>query len=101
MPRGEQLRLVWQMKTGERGPVYDTTFDEAAHTLQLAVHTREPARPVPATITLHDEHDPAHLTLHGEIDGHVIDVSLEKIVADHMLLRTRGFHWINEEPFNR
>jgi uncharacterized membrane protein YphA (DoxX/SURF4 family) len=43
---------------------------------------------------------PDRLTLEGKLDGKPVQVKLER--ADtKFLLTTRGFHWINEYPFNR
>jgi uncharacterized membrane protein YphA (DoxX/SURF4 family) len=44
---------------------------------------------------------PGRLTLDGPIDGHKTHIEL-RLDTDHtFLLKTRGFHWISEGPFNR
>ena len=40
-------------------------------------------------------------TLDGVLEGKVVHVELRYIDTAKSLLMTRGFHWINEEPFNR
>jgi hypothetical protein len=45
------------------------------------------------------DHD--HITLAGATDIGRIELTLWRIDTSKMLLRTRGFHWINEAPFNR
>ncbi len=42
--------------------------------------------------------DPEHLDLAGELEGALLVVQLKK---KSFLLETRGFHWVNETPFNR
>jgi len=41
------------------------------------------------------------LTLEGAFDGHRIQASLHHADSPKFLLVSRGFHWINETPFNR
>lgn len=41
------------------------------------------------------------LTLDGEMDGHKIHMQLQMVDRDKFLLVRRGFHWIQEYPFNR
>lgn len=45
--------------------------------------------------------DANHLTLEGVFDGAKLRIELERLDADKTLLRSRGFHWINEAPYNR
>jgi hypothetical protein len=45
--------------------------------------------------------DPSRLTLKGNLDGSPISVELRQIDPAKFLLVNRGFHWINEFPFNR
>ena len=45
--------------------------------------------------------DPDHLTLDGVLAGERVSVRLRRIDASRFLLLSRGFHWINEVPFNR
>ena len=44
---------------------------------------------------------PDRLTLEGTFDGHRVRASLHRIEESTFLLITRGFHWVNEDPFNR
>jgi hypothetical protein len=41
------------------------------------------------------------LILEGTLEGHTIRAALRRNEAPEFLLVTRGFHWINEYPFNR
>jgi hypothetical protein len=41
------------------------------------------------------------LTLEGEMDGHKEKMVLQRVDRGKFLLVSRGFHWIQEYPFNR
>ena len=45
--------------------------------------------------------DPDHVALTGAIDGVPATLMLRKIDTSKFLIFSRGFHWINETPFNR
>jgi hypothetical protein len=45
--------------------------------------------------------DPSTLILDGTLDGRKIEATLRKQPLPELLLTTRGFHWINEYPYNR
>ena len=44
---------------------------------------------------------PSQLLLDGIMDGHKVHMQLHLVDRDKFLLVTRGFHWIQEYPFNR
>jgi hypothetical protein len=44
---------------------------------------------------------PAELALDGEMDGHRVHMELKLVDREKMLLLSRGFHWVQEYPFNR
>jgi hypothetical protein len=44
---------------------------------------------------------PGLVTLNGEMDGKKIQAKLRKLDSKSFLLNSRGFHWINEFPYNR
>jgi hypothetical protein len=44
---------------------------------------------------------PGRLVLDGALDGHAIHAALHRVDPRSFLLVNRGFHWINEYPFNR
>jgi hypothetical protein len=46
-------------------------------------------------------HEGDKLVLEGEFEGRRVRARLSKMVVGESLLMTRGFHWINESPFNR
>ena len=41
------------------------------------------------------------LVLSGEVNGQTVRVKLSQAPPEKLLLTNRGFHWINEIPFNR
>jgi hypothetical protein len=45
--------------------------------------------------------DATHLTLDGKVGGDTLVMQIEHFDPDKTLLMSRGFHWINEDPFNR
>jgi hypothetical protein len=45
--------------------------------------------------------DSAKLVLIGKLKNDSLRIELEKQKPKDFLLPKRGFHWINEEPFNR
>jgi len=48
-----------------------------------------------------EELDPGLITLEGELDGHRTYAKLVQFDESKFLLNSRGFHWIQEYPFNR
>jgi hypothetical protein len=44
---------------------------------------------------------PEHLRWSGTLGGQTVRIDFERRPARDYLLQTRGFHWINEVPFNR
>jgi uncharacterized membrane protein YphA (DoxX/SURF4 family) len=45
--------------------------------------------------------DPQHLVLQGTLEGSVVEVRLKRVDLSKFPLVHRGFHWIQEYPFNR
>jgi uncharacterized membrane protein YphA (DoxX/SURF4 family) len=44
---------------------------------------------------------PEQMTLDGTMDGHSFHAKLVLMGKDKLLLPNRGFHWVQEQPFNR
>ena len=57
-------------------------------------------QPAP-TVFKRTQPDPEHLVLETEIEGTSISIHLKHVDMSKFLLVNRGFHWINEFPFNR
>ena len=45
--------------------------------------------------------DAAHLVFTGKLDNDSVYILMQKIDFNKMRLINRGFHWINEYPYNR
>ena len=48
-----------------------------------------------------DESEPGSITLEGELEGHRTYAKLIRVDESKFLLKSRGFHWVQEYPFNR
>jgi uncharacterized membrane protein YphA (DoxX/SURF4 family) len=55
----------------------------------------------PKIVLAYSRPDPAHLLLEGTHENAALSVRLRKADASKSLLVNRGFHWVNEVPFNR
>ncbi len=44
---------------------------------------------------------PDRVTIDGPMDGHLLHTELHPEDLDRFLLRTRGFNWVQEQPFSR
>jgi hypothetical protein len=47
------------------------------------------------------EPEPGRMSLTGELDGRRTEIKLLREDASQFLLLSRGFHWVQERPFNR
>jgi len=78
---------------------YGTKLEPATHTLTL-IGGPDPKRP--AAIPLTYERSETSLKLSGTFEGALVDVTLKRFGDERQfLLVNRGFHWIQEYPFNR
>lgn len=77
---------------------FTVTMDAAKHQLRLTA--RGVAQPKPIVLT-YKWLDADRLVLEGPFDGETVTVRLRRADASQYLLMNRGFHWINETPFNR
>lgn len=57
--------------------------------------------PTWSTTLLYRKTAPDALAVHGTVDGQKVQARLQRTDASDFLLVNRGFHWINEFPFNR
>lgn len=49
----------------------------------------------------YEQHDAEHVTVSGLHGGKAIALQMHRVATEKSLLITRGFHWVNEFPFNR
>ena len=57
--------------------------------------------PTPLGTLRYTRPEPDAVTLSGTVGGDALEVRLKKIDTSKMPLVTRGFHWVQEQPFNR
>jgi hypothetical protein len=73
---------------------YRSEIDDSKHELRISRGESKEA--------LRYEHtDPTHLTLDGALGQDRVVIRLKRFDETKYLLLSRGFHWINEFPFNR
>jgi hypothetical protein len=82
-----------------RGPNQTLTLDlnQEARTLSLGKRDDPGWK---AVLSIKDS-EAGQLTLEGEVDGHQTYARLSRFDESSFLLKSRGFNWIQERPFNR
>jgi hypothetical protein len=100
---GRWRRLVVQNKTAVTfWRMDDTTFgygatvDEAARTIALSGGNKQPAGRLS-----YQQPSPDSLILAGDVMGQKVRLETRLFDRGRFLLVSRGFHWIQETPFNR
>ena len=80
---------------------YRMQVNAAAHTIALS---KPDFADWKAELT-YSQPDDDHLVFEGKLDGRALKIKLQRENLDEFLaqfrLLNRGFHWINEFPFNR
>jgi uncharacterized membrane protein YphA (DoxX/SURF4 family) len=76
---------------------YSAEYDTAKNTVALSVAADKSRKSVLA----YSRPDADHVVLEGALGTDTLSIRLRKIDASKFLLVNRGFHWINELPFNR
>jgi hypothetical protein len=77
--------------------VYSAAYDGPKQILNLSPQTDKDKK-YPFTYSWID---PTHLILNGKLVDDSLSLKLRKVDTSKYLLLSRGFHWINELPFNR
>jgi len=77
---------------------FDLKADPTAHTFALKPSKEGDGE---GSTLAYARPDPTHLTLEGTFDGKRVEVRTVKRDASSFLLMNRGFHWVNETPYNR
>jgi len=75
---------------------FTTTYDEPTHSVKLS--SRQLKKEGNLTYA---QPDADHLILRGSLDGQPIAAEFHRFDDSRFPLISRGFHWINEDPFNR
>jgi hypothetical protein len=89
-------RMTVQRMNGEFTH-YKISLKMDAKTLEL---TRDNSKNAKASFTF-QQPEPGQLVLNGMLDGHKVHIQLEVMDRNRFLLVNRGFHWVQEYPFNR
>ena len=77
---------------------YTLHYDPTTHT--AAIETNDPNEPMKSKGSLvASEQADGKLHLAGSVDGHAVDIDLERVDPQRFLLMNRGFHWISENSF--
>ena len=76
---------------------YSAEYDAAKNTVTLSVGADKSRKNVLA----YSRPDADHVVLQGALGTDTVSIRLRKIDTSKFLLVNRGFHWINELPFNR
>ena len=89
-------RMSFQLMSDSRAR-YNVAIDPIKKTLAF---TKRDDPSWKSTLT-YSQPQPKLLVMQGTFDGHQVRARLRQGEIPKFLLMTRGFHWINERPFNR
>jgi uncharacterized membrane protein YphA (DoxX/SURF4 family) len=93
----DKNNLVVFLHMNDERVYYSVQIDTKANTLKLAERGKGPAK-----ITLTYTHPaPDQLIVDGPMDGHKLHLELRLYDRNKFLLVSRGFHWVQQAPFNR
>jgi uncharacterized membrane protein YphA (DoxX/SURF4 family) len=102
---GTRRYVRWRGMDDSYGDLYGFTIDETARTIvfvpdpdRLGGPPKHPTGPFTLTYTRTEE---GQVQLDGKIGADNLQVRLKHLDPTGMLLVSRGFHWVNEVPFNR
>jgi hypothetical protein len=84
---------------GSGPPAFFLIQEDAGGTTITVPSMQDPQAP-PHVLSCHAD-DADHITLEGTLDVGPIDLHLARLDDQSFLLVGRGFHWVNEAPFNR
>jgi uncharacterized membrane protein YphA (DoxX/SURF4 family) len=92
----------WRYMEGSYGDLYDVAVDEKQQVMTFTVSHLEKPKEGTGTVTFHYiRSDGDHLMFEGKVGTATLSVQTERVKAGQTMLRSRGFHWISEEPFSR
>ena len=102
LPDGEQRVTIEGMDGTQRAYGLACAGEGGARTITLEEldGPDSPAAGSPLTLAL-ERPAPGELVLQGELEAASVRVRLTRRLPEDFLLRNRGYHWINELPFNR
>ena len=91
----------WHFADDSYSDSYTMSVDEAQNTISLTPTNESTAHPTGPMVLHYVQLDADHLELEANVNTQRLRVQVERFKPENQLLLTRGFHWINEEPFNR
>jgi hypothetical protein len=93
----------WRNMDESYGALYTVAYDQAQHSMTWT--SADPAEGGPAERQVYvfqvAHLDVDRMTLAGHVGSDELEVQLTRLEVGKLLLVSRGFHWINEVPFNR
>lgn len=97
--------LFMVRKVGGESLRFAARWDQAAGELRLTPWRGggppPDGEPAPAPEVLRCEMNDTRLTMEGTVGGSEVRAEMTRMDGKDFLLLNRGFHWINETPFNR
>jgi hypothetical protein len=93
----EYPKLIWFQRMDESFAIYGAAIDVSKKSIAV---TKRSDKNWKANLSF-ERAGPEQLMLEGEMDNHKVRMELKRVDESKMLLRSRGFHWIQEYPFNR
>lgn len=86
----------WVIRLPDDTEFIDSHFSNGGRSIELS----SPSPKLRGDLTASTP-DAGHLVLTGKLGNDTLTVHLHRADPSELQLRTRGFHWINEFPFNR
>jgi len=98
----DKIWVRWRFMDEGLGDLYSVVIDENGRTMTLTpAPDSKPEHPTGRVVLHYTRVDDKHLRLEGRVGTENLAVEVERYQVDKALLMNRGFHWINETPFNR
>jgi uncharacterized membrane protein YphA (DoxX/SURF4 family) len=97
-------RVIFDRNDTTTVQLMDDTLHSYLATLDLSAKTLTLTKRTDQSWTAHlalQRVAPDRVTIDGPMDGHVLHTELHPEDLSRFLLRTRGFNWIQEQPFSR
>jgi uncharacterized membrane protein YphA (DoxX/SURF4 family) len=92
--------LAVQLGSGARRSFATAYGQPGEVTLSSGDGSGSAGKPAPSASLAWSQPDPDHLVLQGTMSGEALTVKLRKVDESRVLLVTRGFHLIDDEPVN-
>jgi hypothetical protein len=93
----DEVRTLAVFRSGRAVERFQIVRDPEPGALSLVPYRRSGAK----SRLRYEQAGADRLVLTGTLDGEAVDLRLRKFEPPPFVLKTRGFHWINEYPFDR